>query len=178
MSMGLLSPGDRPLIWRGPMLHSVIQQFLRQVEWGVLDYLIIDLPPGTGDVQLSLLQSTPVTGGIVVTTPSAVALEDARKAVGMFDQLRVAVLGFVENMTGGAFGSGGGRRTAEQMGRPFLGEIPLNSKIREGGDTGRAVALEGESDEDAAPFFRLARRVEQQALEAGAPALPSMTVRD
>src|SRR6195952_2907115 len=91
MSMGFLNPGDKPLVWRGPMLHSVIQQFLRGVDWGVLDYLVIDLPPGTGDVQLTLLQSAPVTGAIVVTTPSAVSLEDARKAVHMFEQVKVSI---------------------------------------------------------------------------------------
>src|SRR5215472_15782670 len=99
MSMGFLSPGDRPLVWRGPMLHSVIQQFLRGVDWGELDYLIIDLPPGTGDVQLSLIQSAPLTGAIVVTTPSDVSLEDARKAIHMFAQVRVEILGMVENMS-------------------------------------------------------------------------------
>ena len=99
MSMGFLSPGDKPLVWRGPMLHSVIQQFLRGVDWGELDYLVIDLPPGTGDVQLSLIQTAPVTGAVVVTTPSDVALEDARKAVRMFEQVKVPILGIVENMS-------------------------------------------------------------------------------
>jgi ATP-binding protein involved in chromosome partitioning len=99
MSMGFLNPGDKPLVWRGPMLHSVIQQFLRGVDWGDLDYLVIDLPPGTGDVQLSLIQTAPITGAIVVTTPSDVSLEDARKAVTMFHQVKVPVLGVVENMS-------------------------------------------------------------------------------
>src|ERR1051325_9033865 len=99
MSMGFLNPGDKPLVWRGPMLHSVIQQFLRNVQWGDLDYLIIDLPPGTGDVQLSLMQTAPLSGAVVVTTPSEVSLEDARKAVNMFAQVRVPVLGMVENMS-------------------------------------------------------------------------------
>src|SRR5437773_9283455 len=99
MSMGFLNPGDKPLIWRGPMLHSVIQQFLRGVDWGELDHLVIDLPPGTGDVQLTLIQTAPVTGAIVVTTPSAVSLEDARKAILMFQQVKVPVLGIVENMS-------------------------------------------------------------------------------
>src|SRR6478609_1161761 len=121
MSMGFLSPGDKPLVWRGPMLHSVIQQFLRGVDWGELDYLIIDLPPGTGDVQLSLIQTAPITGAIVVTTPSEVSLEDARKAILMFQQVRVPVLGIVENMSYmlipetsqriDVFGEGGGKRT-------------------------------------------------------------------
>src|SRR6516225_6964186 len=125
MSMGFLNPGDKPLVWRGPMLHSVIQQFLRGVDWGELDYLIIDLPPGTGDVQLSLVQTAPLTGAIVVTTPSDVSLEDARKAVHMFAQVRVEILGIVENMSYlivpgtnqklDIFGSGAGKRTAERM---------------------------------------------------------------
>src|SRR5579863_9547953 len=99
MSMGFLNPGDKPLVWRGPMLHSVIQQFLRKVEWGELDYLFIDLPPGTGDVALSLIQSAPLSGAVVVTTPSDVSLEDARKAVNMFSQVRVPILGMIENMS-------------------------------------------------------------------------------
>src|ERR1700760_3543863 len=99
MSMGFLNPGDKPLVWRGPMLHSVIQQFLRSVDWGQLDYLIVDLPPGTGDVQLSLIQTAPLTGAVVVTTPSEVSLEDARKAIHMFQQVKVPLLGIVENMS-------------------------------------------------------------------------------
>src|ERR1700727_2381603 len=99
ISMGLLNPGDKPLVWRGPMLHSVIQQFLRGVDWGQLDYLIVDLPPGTGDVQLSLIQTAPLTGAVVVTTPSEVSLEDARKAIHMFEQVRVPLLGLVENIS-------------------------------------------------------------------------------
>ena len=151
MSMGFMNPGDKPLIWRGPMLHSVIQQFLRGVDWGDLDYLIIDLPPGTGDVQLSLIQSAPLTGAIVVTTPSDVSLEDARKAVNMFKQVRVPILGIVENMSYliapqskeriDVFGEGGGKRTAKQMDVPFLGELPLDPNVRRGGDSGRPVAL-------------------------------------
>ena len=136
MSMGFLNPGDKPLVWRGPMLHSVIQQFLRGVDWGELDHLVIDLPPGTGDVQLTLIQTAPISGAIVVTTPSDVSLEDARKAVHMFNQVKVPILGLVENMSYllcphcqervDVFSSGGGRRTAEQMGIYFLGELPLN----------------------------------------------------
>lgn len=178
MSMGFLSPGDKPLVWRGPMLHSVIQQFLRNVDWGTLDYLVIDLPPGTGDVQLSLLQSCPVTGAVVVTTPSEVSLEDARKAVGMFQQMRTEVLGMVENMTGEIFGSGGAKRTAQMMKVPFLGELPLDAKIRVGGDSGRPVALLGQSEAVAAPFYELARKVVERVAEAGRPTGPSMTLTD
>ncbi|MBX5495170.1 MAG: Mrp/NBP35 family ATP-binding protein, partial [Bryobacteraceae bacterium] len=166
MSMGFLNPGDRPVIWRGPMLHNVIQQFLRGVDWGELDYLVIDLPPGTGDVQLSLVQTAPITGAVVVTTPSDVSLEDARKAVNMFRQVRVEVLGMVENMSYliapqskeriDVFGCGGGKRTAEQMGVPFLGELPLIPEVRIGGDSGRPIALLGEENPNAAPFIELA----------------------
>src|SRR6266704_1537766 len=136
MSMGFLNPGDKPLVWRGPMLHSVIQQFLRGVDWGELDYLVIDLPPGTGDVQLSLIQTAPLTGAIVVTTPSDVSLEDARKTVHLFQQVRVPILGLIENMSYlicphgqeriDVFSYGGGRRTADTMNIHFLGELALN----------------------------------------------------
>jgi ATP-binding protein involved in chromosome partitioning len=169
MSMGFLSPGDKPLIWRGPMLHSVIQQFLKKVEWGDLDYLVIDLPPGTGDVVLSLIQTVPVTGAVVVTTPSDVSLEDARKAVQMFNQVKVEILGIVENMSYlvcphcservDVFGHGGGRRTAERYGVPFLGELPLNPDIRQGGDTGMPVVLRGGGDPLAKAFLDLGRGV-------------------
>lgn len=187
MSMGFLNPGDKPLIWRGPMLHSVIGQFLRGTEWGELDYLVIDLPPGTGDVQLSLIQTAPLTGAIVVTTPSDVSLEDARKAVNMFRQVRVEILGLVENMSYltapqsgeriDVFGSGGGRRTAEAMRVHFLGELPLNPEIRIGGDTGNAVAWRGEQDAAAKAFYAMAREAAQRA-ENAAGAGPKITIED
>src|SRR4051794_13846376 len=188
MSMGFLSPGDKPLVWRGPMLHSVIQQFLRGVDWGELDYLVIDLPPGTGDVQLSLIQTAPVTGAVVVTTPSDVSLEDARKAVHMFNQVKVPVLGLVENMSWlkcphcnehiDVFSMGGGSKTATQMGITFLGELPLDPVVRIGGDTGRPVALRGQGDERAAAFYDLARRtIDRVAVESVAPT-PKITVTD
>ncbi|HYZ85838.1 MAG TPA: Mrp/NBP35 family ATP-binding protein [Bryobacteraceae bacterium] len=188
MSMGFLSPGDRPLVWRGPMLNSTIQQFLRAVEWGDLDYLVIDLPPGTGDVQLSLMQTSPVTGAIVVTTPSEVSLEDARKAVEMFRMMRVPVLGVVENMsymtvpsTGeriDVFGRGGGKRTAEVMSVPFLGEIPLEPRVRIGGDTGRPITLLGEDDGTSKAFHDLARDVARRVGEGGGPAGPTISIED
>lgn len=188
MSMGFLSPGDKPLIWRGPMLHSVIQQFLRNVDWAPLDYLIVDLPPGTGDVQISLLQTSPINGAIVVTTPSDVSLEDARKAVLMFGQMRVPLLGMVENMSYliapqsgervDVFGHGGGRRTAEAMEIPFLGELPLMPAIRVGGDTGRPVALRGKDDPHGAVFATLAASVVERVLESGALSGPRMTVSE
>jgi ATP-binding protein involved in chromosome partitioning len=185
MSMGFLNPGDKPLVWRGPMLHSVIQQFLRGVDWGELDYLIIDLPPGTGDVALSLIQSAPLTGAIVVTTPSEVSLEDARKAVHMFHQVKVPILGIVENMSYldcphcneriDVFSCGGGRRTAEQMQVPFLAELPLSPKVRIGGDSGRPIALrpgEGES------FLELARNTAGRVQEAAGQEGPTIEISE
>ncbi len=187
MSMGFLSPGDKPLIWRGPMLHSVIQQFLRNVDWGQLDYLIIDLPPGTGDVQLSLIQTVPLSGAIVVTTPSDVSLEDARKAVAMFRQVRVELLGIVENMSYltcphcheriDVFSYGGGRKTAETMGVNFLGEIALDPEIRAGGDTGEPVALRHQDDPRAAEFIEMARRVAERVLQSVGQG-PSIEITD
>jgi ATP-binding protein involved in chromosome partitioning len=185
MSMGFLSPGDKPLVWRGPMLHSVIQQFLRGVDWGDLDYLVIDLPPGTGDVQLSLIQTAPITGAIVVTTPSDVSLEDARKAVHMFHQVKVPILGIVENMSFlkcphcheriDVFSYGGGRKTAEQMGVNFLGELPLDPEVRVGGDTGKPVALrKGQRD----PFLELARKTMTRTSEEAAKSGPTIEISE
>ena len=188
MSMGFISPGDKPLIWRGPMLHSVVQQFLRGVDWGELDYLIVDLPPGTGDVQLTLIQTAPITGAIVVTTPSDVSLEDARKAVHMFRQVRVEVLGIVENMSYltcphcsqrvDVFSYGGGQRTAAQMGVHFLGEVPLDPQVRIGGDSGDSVALRQPDDPHAAAFYTLARNIIARIQEIGAPRSPKIEVTD
>ena len=169
ISMGLLSPGDKPMVWRGPMLHSVITQFLRSVQWGELDHLVIDLPPGTGDVQLTLIQTVAVTGAVIVTTPSAVALADVRKAIEMFRQVNVEVLGVVENMSTFScphchkpidiFGHGEGAKTAQAYGVPVLGEIEIDPRIRIGGDTGKPVALLGENALGAKSMFDLARAV-------------------
>ena len=186
MSMAFLNPGDKPLVWRGPMLNSVIQQFLRNVDWGETDYLVIDLPPGTGDVQLTLIQTTPLTGALIVTTPSDVSLEDARKAVHMFEQVREEVLGIVENMSyfdhGGErvyiFGKGGGRRTAEEMHVPFLGEIPIDPAIREGGDTGKPVMSKDLPHTNAAVFEKLARAVIERAEEAKGKSRPTIEISD
>jgi ATP-binding protein involved in chromosome partitioning len=188
MSMGFLSPGDKPLVWRGPMLHSVIQQFLRGVDWGVLDYLVIDLPPGTGDVQLSLIQTAPVTGAVVVTTPSDVSLEDARKAVRMFEQVKVPILGIVENMSFldcphcheriDVFSTGGGKRTASDMGVNFLGALPLDPHVRIGGDTGHPVTTFGPDDKRAQAFYDLAKLIMVKASEAASMTGPTMTVSD
>jgi len=186
MSMGFLNPGDKPLVWRGPMLNSVIQQFLRNVDWGNLDYLVIDLPPGTGDVQLTLIQTTPLTGAVVVTTPSDVSLEDARKAVHMFEQVREQVLGIVENMSylehNGekiyVFGKGGGARTAELMKVPLLAEIPLDSKTREGGDNGHPIAASNEPNHQGLLFEKLARTIVEKANESKQRQRPTITVAD
>ena len=169
ISMGLLNPGDKPMIWRGPMLHSVITQFLRSVEWGELDYLIIDLPPGTGDVQLSLIQTVSVTGAVVVTTPSIVALADVRKAIEMFRQVNVEILGVVENMSYfncphcdgriDVFGHGEGQHMAKTFGVPFLGEIEIDPQIRIGGDTGKPVASLGEDAPGGKSVYAVARNV-------------------
>lgn len=188
MSMGFLNPGDKPLVWRGPMLHNVIQQFLRNVDWGELDYLVIDLPPGTGDVQLSLIQTAPITGAVVVTTPSDVSLEDARKAVNMFDQVRVPILGMVENMSYlvcphcaeriDVFSTGGGKRTADMMKVHFLGEVPLAPEVRVGGDSGKPVTIRGEGDPQAHVFLEMAKRLVKRAEEVSAKAGPAFTVED
>jgi ATP-binding protein involved in chromosome partitioning len=177
ISMGLLSPGDKPLVWRGPMLHSVMQQFLRSVRWGDLDYLIVDLPPGTGDVQLSLIQSVAVTGAVLVTTPSVVALADVRKAIEMFRQVHVDILGVVENMSYFAcphcqgridvFGHGEGARMAQTFGVPFLGEIEIDPQIRIGGDSGKPVASLGEDELGAKSMYAMARNVMTQVAALG-----------
>jgi ATP-binding protein involved in chromosome partitioning len=150
MSMGFLLPPGKAVIWRGPMLHSYVTQFLRDVSWGDLDYLVIDMPPGTGDIALSLSQVLPLTGAVIVCTPQEVALIDATRAISMFRTVNIPILGMVENMSGficescgkryDIFGSGGARAKAEEMGVPFLGEVPLNMQIRTAGDAGKTVA--------------------------------------
>jgi len=184
ISVGLLNPGDKPLIWRGPMLHSIIKQFLGSVEWGQLDYLVVDLPPGTGDVALSLIQTVPLTGAIVVSTPSDVALQDARKAIEMFKQVKVDIVGLVENMSYfvcphcnheiDIFSKGGGQRTAEQFGLSFLGNIELDPDIRKGGDSGKPIILEGETSPHAKSLFAFARNVERRVAEIRASATESV----
>jgi ATP-binding protein involved in chromosome partitioning len=173
ISVGLISPGDKPLVMRGPMLHQIIRQFLQQVEWGELDFLIIDLPPGTGDVVISLVQTVPLTGAVVVSTPSDVALQDARKALEMFHQVNVDVLGIVENMSHftcphchkeiDIFSKGGAERMSRQFGVPFLGSIELDPAIREGGDRGMPVALAGKDSPWASKFYEIARAVAEKA---------------
>src|ERR1700687_5395175 len=169
ISVGLLNPGDKPLIWRGPMLHSIIKQFLGSVVWGELDYHVVDLPPGTGDVALSLIQTVPLTGAIVVSTPSDVSLQDARKAIEMFRQMKVDIVGMVENMSYfvcphcnheiDIFSRGGAERMAQQFTVPFLGNIELDSEVRKSGDGGKPVVLEGEHSPHAKSIFAFARKV-------------------
>ena len=172
MSIGLLNPGDKAVVWRGPMLHSAVSQFLRQVEWGELDYLVVDMPPGTGDVQLSLAQLVSVAGAVLVTTPQEVALSDVRKAYNMFDQLHVPILGIVENMSyfecpndGNKyfiFGNGGGEALAERYDVPFLGAIPIAINIREGGDLGVPIVISQPESPQARAFRNVAQNIAAQ----------------
>jgi ATP-binding protein involved in chromosome partitioning len=172
MSMGFLAAEDTPLIWRGPMLHNVITQFIRQVDWGELDYLLIDMPPGTGDVQLTLTQTVPLTGAVVVSTPQDVALQDARKAIMMFRQVRVEVLGIVENMSffqcpkcgekTEVFSHGGGASTAAKYEVPFLGEVPLDITVRQGGDAGKPITIADSGSPIAKAFLQIAQSVAVQ----------------
>lgn len=171
MSMGFMVDENQPLIWRGPMLHGVLRQLLHDVKWGDQDYLIIDLPPGTGDVQLSLSQAVPVTGAVIVTTPQNVALQDARKGVAMFQKVNVPILGIVENMSyylcpkcghrDEIFSTGGGENAAAKFDVPFLGRIPLNTQIREGMDKGLPVAAD-DGTEFPAIYTGVAQKVAQQ----------------
>jgi ATP-binding protein involved in chromosome partitioning len=165
MSMGFLIEGDAPVIWRGPMIMKTIQQFISDVEWGALDYLLVDLPPGTGDAQLSLCQTVPLDGGVIVTTPQEASLGVVRKGVAMFEKVNVPILGIVENMsyfitpTGERveiFGHGGGREEAARKHVPFLGEIPIYIKIREGGDAGLPVVAGDPQSAPAQPFLKIA----------------------
>jgi ATP-binding protein involved in chromosome partitioning len=175
ISVGFLNPGDKPVIWRGPMLHSIIRQFLGSVQWGRLDYLVVDLPPGTGDVALSLIQTVPLTGAVVVSTPSDVSLQDARKAIEMFRQMKVDLVGMVENMSYfvcphcqhevDIFSRGGAEKTAQQFGVAFLGNIELDPELRKGGDTGKPPVLEGEDSPHAKSLYEFARRVVRRVAE-------------
>jgi ATP-binding protein involved in chromosome partitioning len=162
MSMGFLVKADQPLIWRGPMLHSAIRQFLTEVEWGDLDYLIVDLPPGTGDAPLSVSQAVPLSGSVIVTLPQEVSQADARRGAMMFKQMEVPLLGIVENMSYLAmpdgsqmdlFGRGGGKKLAAELGVPFIGEVPIDAQVRVGGDNGVPI-LVSHPDSAAAKAFR------------------------
>ncbi len=170
MSMGFLLDGDQPVIWRGPMIMKTIQQFFSSVEWGELDYLLVDLPPGTGDAQLSLCQTVPLDGGVIVTTPQEASLGVVRKGIAMFNKVNVPILGIVENMSyfmapGGErveiFGHGGGRSEAERQKIPFLGEIPIDTQIRIGGDQGVPVVVSSPTASSGQAFTRIAEILRQ-----------------
>ncbi len=172
MSIGFLVDPDQPMVWRGPMVHGALTQFLEQVEWGELDYVIVDMPPGTGDAQLTLTQKAPLAGAVIVTTPQQVAVIDARKGLKMFEQVKVPVLGIVENMSyfvcdgcdkeHDIFRRGGGKAAAEELGVPFLGEVPLQGGVAEGGDTGRPVVLAAPDSPAALAFRAVAREIARQ----------------
>jgi ATP-binding protein involved in chromosome partitioning len=168
MSIGFLVKPGQPLVWRGPMLHSAIRQFLSDVEWGALDYLIIDLPPGTGDAQLSLAQSIPLSGGVIVTLPQQVSIEDASRGLNMFLELKVPILGVVENMSYlelpdgthvQVFGEGGGEKLANEAGVPFIGSIPMDPAVREGGDAGIPVVVSNPDSVTARALRTVAEKV-------------------
>ncbi len=173
LSMGLLVDPDQAMIWRGPMVTSAVKQFLNEVEWGELDYMVLDLPPGTGDIQLTLVQTVPLTGAVIVSTPQNVALDDARKGVAMFKKVNVPVLGIVENMAYfipedmpdkkyHIFGKHGARDLAERIGTNFLGEIPLEQAVRESGDNGRPIVLDEIETKSGQAFVELSNNVIQQ----------------
>jgi ATP-binding protein involved in chromosome partitioning len=174
ISIGLISPGNKPMVMRGPMLHQIIKQFLTQVAWGELDYLLVDLPPGTGDVVISLVQTVPLTGAIVVSTGSSVALQDARKALEMFHQVNVEVLGLIENMSQmtlpdgtviDVFGAGATAQTAKQYNLPLLGTVDLDPQVRESGDRGLPAALAGNASDRGREFLSIAEKVIASAHE-------------
>jgi ATP-binding protein involved in chromosome partitioning len=186
ISMAVLVPPDKPMILRGPMLHGVVRQFLTDVKWGELDYLIVDMPPGTGDVQLSLAQLVPVQGAVLVTTPQEVSLSDVRRAVKMFEQVAVPVLGVIENMsyfiapdTGNRyniFGEGGGQKLADEYGLNFLGQVPLGMEVREGGDKGVPVVVSAPNSPQSQAFSKVAEEVARQvSIEAMKPELVIMS---
>ena len=171
MSMGFLLDGDSPVIWRGPMITKTIQQFVNSVAWGELDYLLVDLPPGTGDAQLSLCQTVPLDGGVIVTTPQEASLGVVRKGIAMFEKVHVPILGIIENMSyyvtpSGErveiFGHGGGRAEAERQKVAFLGEIPLYTEIRVGGDEGVPVVVSSPDAPPAQAFIRIAEALRNQ----------------
>jgi len=171
MSMGFLLDPDQPVIWRGPMIQKTIQQFFSQVDWGTLDYLLVDLPPGTGDAQLSLCQTAPLDGGVIVTTPQEASLGVVRKGIAMFQKVNVPLLGIIENMSyfttpNGErveiFGHGGGRGEAARLEIPFLGEIPIYTEIREGGDLGVPVAMSLSDKPPGQAFIDVAKKLHEQ----------------
>ena len=172
ISIGLLVDDQAPIIWRGPMASGAIKQFMSDVEWGKLDYLVFDLPPGTGDIQLTLVQTIPLTGAIIVTTPQEVSLVDARKALKMFERVNVPVLGVIENMsyfiapdTGNRydiFGTGGGKKVSGELNLPFLGGIPIDPRIREGGDKGKPIVYDIPDSNESNIILDISRKLTEQ----------------
>jgi len=183
ISMGFFVPEETPLTWRGPMIHTAIQQFFRDVDWGDLDYLLVDLPPGTGDAQLSISQLVPLSGAVIVTTPQEVALHDSRKGLVMFQKVNVPILGIIENMSyyicgkcgerTEIFSYGGGERAAEKLGIPFLGRIPIDPAIRAGGDVGMPIVVADPASAQTKAFIEIASALATQlgsrTCEADAP---------
>ena len=190
MSLGFLNRGDKPVVWRGPMLHTAVRQFLYDVEWDDLDYLIVDMPPGTGDVQLSLAQLVPVQGAVLVTTPQEVAMADVRKAINMFEQVHIPVLGIVENMSyficpscserHEIFGSGGGQELATRFNTALLGQIPISISVREGGDIGVPIVVGAPDSPQAIAFMQIAENVATQISLSSlkSPGLPIIDMSD
>jgi len=189
ISMGFLTGDDAPIIWRGPMLHGALQQFFREVRWVDLDYLVVDLPPGTGDIALSLSQTVPVAGAIVVTTPQQVSLADTRRAVAMYKKLNISPLGVIENMSyfvcpncaheADIFGRGGGEKMAVDLGVPFIGRIPIYQPIREGSDIGIPLMISEPESSAARAFMAAAERTAAQVSIASynRPTIPLTVVR-
>ncbi len=183
MSIGFLVDPDTAVIWRGPMASGAMKQFLSDVIWGDLDYLIFDLPPGTGDIQLTLVQTIPLTGAVIVTTPQDISLADARKGFRMFERVKVPIFGIVENMSyylcphcgnrDEIFAAGGGRKAAEELGAPLLGEIPINTRLREGGDAGRPIVILDEASQQAQTIREIARNLAAQVSIRNANAGPA-----
>jgi len=190
MSLGFLNRGDRPVVWRGPMLHSAVRQFLYDVLWGDLDYLVVDMPPGTGDAQLSLAQLVPVQGAVLVTTPQEVAMADVRKAFNMFEQVQIPVLGIVENMSyfvcpncserHDIFGAGGGESLSRRFNTTLLGQIPISVSVRESGDIGIPIVVGAPDSQQARVFVEVAEKVAAQvsiaAMKGGG--LPIISIGD
>ncbi len=187
ISMAMLAPPDKPMVLRGPMLHGIVRQFLSDVDWGELDYLVVDMPPGTGDVQLSLAQLVPVQGAVLVTTPQNVSIADVRRALKMFEQVSVPLLGIVENMSYfippdmpekryNIFGEGGGKNLADEYDVPFLGEIPIGMEVREAGDKGTPVVISNPDSPQSIAFMKVAEEVARQvSIEAMKPELVIMS---
>jgi len=176
ISMGFLVPEGKALVWRGPMLHKAIQQLFTDVRWGELDYLIVDLPPGTGDAQLTLAQSVPLTGGVIVTGSQAVAVSDALRGAEAFQQLQVPIIGVVENMSGDIFGTGGGEGAAKTLRVEFLGRIELDAQIRRGGDSGLPVVIAAPDSPTALAFRALARKIAARISVMGMMSDPELRI--